>query len=313
MAKRGSILDYRKDKLDPEIWRPGDKLKDGIKRFISFSITGFFEDNGISGYKEFLHSIFIGSSLATYFYSEDSDLDIKIVIDLEKFISLNPDYTATPQDEVLDKLTDMGRDSLWLSAIIPGTLHVLDSYFYSTDEFYPANLLKYDSLYSVLDDTWVKEPKQVMGGYSPGYILELAKQKAKPYIDKITLDIARAQRDTIDFLVLKDYIKGLDSEDLISLFGEFKRIVNGINDSVEALLTDRELAKELRKDAFSKKELTSQMEKIMGSLNYSDGNLIFKILQRYGYMRVLSEIYQVFKGKKVTSKSVEELVEILNG
>jgi len=51
---------------------------------------------------------------------------------------------------------------------------------------------------------------------------------------------------------------------------------------------------------------------MMESLNYADGNLAFKLMQRYGYMSILSEIDRIYKDRKVTPKEVAEVVKILS-
>lgn len=310
MYKYSSILDYQHDELDSSIWKNG-KLRPSVERFIYSSVESFFEMNDISNSYEFLSGIYIGSSLATYFYTQYSDLDIKIIVDIPILRKYNPQYNHLDDADLLNTLIDLGRSSVWLTAMIPGTYHELDGYFYSTDEFIITNLIKYDSLYSVFEDKWIKEPTKLMNGYSPTLILEFAKEKASMYINKLSIDIAKAKRDCIDFLVFKDYIKTLDNDDLKKVYGTFNTLLKNINNSLEELVEDRELIKELRKKAFSKKELTTSLEKLMGSLNYSDGNLIFKLLQRYGYMRILTEIKLLLKNRNVTVNTVDDVLEIL--
>lgn len=305
-----SILDYQQQTLSTEIWR-GGVLRHSIKDFIKFSIQGFMESLNIENYKEFIDAVYIGSSLATFFYTESSDLDIKIVIDVKILKEHNPKFENITDEDILESLTDLGRKSFWLTAIIPGTLHVLDAYFYSVEEFTPINLLKYDSLYRVDKDIWIKEPKKLMGGYSSSYIMDIAKKKAKPYMDKLDIDIARAKRDCVDFLVLKDYIKGLDTDDLKEIYKEFYDSLESINSSIEVLIQDKDIIKDLRKREFKKTELTQDLEKTMGSINYSDGNLVFKVLQRYGYMKILSEIGDIFKNRGVMNQDIQKIINVL--
>jgi len=124
--------------------------------------------------------------------------------------------------------------------------------------------------------------------------------------------MAEARRDSVDFLILKDHMKMLDKDDLQQFKEDLEISLERLNASVEMLVEDRGLIKDLRKKTFKKDELRSHLEKMMGSLNYADGNLIFKILQRYGYMSILSEIKKIYADKKVTPKEVEEVVKILS-
>jgi hypothetical protein len=119
------------------------------------------------------------------------------------------------------------------------------------------------------------------------------------------------KRDSVDFLVLRDYIKTLDSDDLGVLYTDFKTALQRVNADVKLLMQDRDLIKGLRKNSFHRKDLKTNLEYLMGSLNYADDNLLFKLVQRYGYMRILSEVKLLMKDGKITSDEVEDLIDIL--
>jgi len=307
-----SILDYQHDTLSPRIWRSTGELRQGVQEFIFDSLKAFFEHEDITGWEEFVKRIYIGSSLATYFYTETSDLDVKVIVDVDSFRENNKRMESLFDDDILEYLIDAGRKSYWLTAMVPGTLHVLDFYFYSTTEAKEINLLKYDSLYDVIENKWIKEPKKLIGGLSPIAVLNFAKEKAQPYLDSLTLNIAKTKRDTIDLMVLIDYLKTLDGDDLSSYAMAVVESLDVVNNDIEELIEDRDIIRNLRHTTFEKKELRSELEKIMGSINYSDENLIFKVLQRYGYMRILSEIKELFRDKHISLEEIPELAEILN-
>lgn len=312
MEKRSSILDYQRKTLSPEIWED-NKLKPSIKKFIYKSMEGFFVSFGIKGYKEFVSHLYIGSSLATYFYKDDSDLDVKVVVNINLFKKNNPEYQDSTGEDICDELIEAGRRSSFLTAFIPETFHPLDAYFFTEEEAERAALIKYDSLYNLITDEWLKEPKKLEGTLSSSYILNSAKNLAQKYIDKIVIDIDKAKRDSIDFLVLKDYMKTLDKEELKLLSTDFQVALDRVNDDIDSLITDRGIASNLRKMEFSRVGLKSDLEKLMGSLNYSKGNLIYKILQRYGYLRILFEVAALYKGIRIGPDDVINVYKILSG
>ena len=121
----------------------------------------------------------------------------------------------------------------------------------------------------------------------------------------------RTKRDSVDFLVLKDYLKGMDREELKSLATDFKIAFERVNDDLDDLIEDKNIAKRLRKSEFSKKMLNSDLELMMGSLNYSKGNLIYKVLQRYGYLRILFEISSLFEENRMSPDDVIDIYKIL--
>lgn len=310
--KKGSILDYQHKELCPDIWNRNEKLRPSVKSFIFSSIEGFFQYLDLAGYDDFVVDMYIGSSLATYFYTSESDLDVKVIIDITMVKAHNPGYSHWTEDALLTRFCNHSKKSTWTTAYIPTTQHPLDIYFLSVKEASPINMLRYDSIYNMMQDRWLKKPKRIEGTVSPSYVLNYARSKAKIFLEKISLDIAQAQRDSIDFLILKEQLKELEDEDLLQFKEDLKISLDRINASVEELSEDRELIKDIRKKTFEKKELQNQLEKMMESLNYADGNLAFKLMQRYGYMSILSEIDRIYKDRKVTPKEVAEVVKILS-
>ena len=311
-SKNASILDYQRNILAPDIWKDS-KILPEIKSFINKALIAFFANINIKGSTEFITDLFIGSSLATYFYRDDSDLDVKVVINIPVFQKYNPIYSNSTGEDICDELIEAGRGSHFLTAFIPNTYHPMDFYFFTEEESVEENLLKYDSLYNLRTDVWIKEPKKLEGKLSSSYILNDAKEKAKKYIERIVIDIDRAKRDSIDFLVLRDYMKTLDKDDLELLHHDFLASIEKINKDIEAIKNDRQIVKILRKSEFNKKDLDSDLEKLMGSINYSDGNLIYKILQRYGYLKIIFEIYALYKNTYITANDIVNIYQILSG
>lgn len=311
MIKNSSILDYQKDYLCPQIWDEDNKLKKSVENFIISQVEAFFISLDLEGYQDFIYDIYIGSSIATYFYTDHSDVDIKIVMDIKTFNIYNSNLEYMDEGELLKLLVDTGRESSLLTSFIPETKHELDAYFYSVNDLPEEHLIKYDSLYSMYREDWIKEPIQYGSLASKYDILSIAKNKAELFISKLDSDIARAKRDSIDFLAFMDYLKSLDSEDLSFTEEEFQKVSNTLNDSLMELVDDKELVKYLRKYNFSKETLQTDFERLMGSLNFGDGNLIFKVLQRYGYNKILAEISDLKDRITLNEDSVTDILNIL--
>jgi hypothetical protein len=106
-------------------------------------------------------------------------------------------------------------------------------------------------------------------------------------------------------------MKNLEEDDLRELSIDFKNSLETLNQDIEDLVQDKEIVKEVRKKEFSRQDLKSHLEQLMGSLNYSDGNVIFKLIQRYGYLKILVEIATMFKHKRVKSTDALDIYKIL--
>lgn len=312
LNKTSSILDYQQDALCGDIWLDHGQMRPAIKTFILSMMTQFFEDLNIMGSDAFVAEYYVGSSLATYFYKADSDLDVKAIIDMSVFKDNNPGYAHIDDDEVLESLIKLGRKSLWATAFIPATNHPLDTYFYSTEEASAMNLLKYDSLYSITKDMWLKEPKRLPKGLSTEYVLQQAKEKADNFIIKLDEDILNTKRDSIDFALLIDYIKTLSYDEVKEFAKQLRKMYETIDFDLAQLVKDRDIIKKMRQEAFSGTDLKSELAQLMQSFNYSDGNIVFKLLQRYGYMRILTEIHDLYTRRGLTTDNVKDFIDILS-
>jgi hypothetical protein len=288
-----SILDFKRPGLCDEVWDESNELLPEVEKFITNSLSHFFEDQGLSG---FVTDIVIGSSLATYYYKEDTDLDIKVIYDPNR---LSKDLSD-------DDLIKLGRENYYTTQFLPGTTHPMDFYFYKDEDFYPINFNKYDSLYS-LKKGWLSEPKELSS--EPGFILNLAYEKAEPYIIQIMTDIQSVKKNLIDFILFKDYVKSLDDEEIKEVYDSFVSEFDIVNSSIEELVEDKDMFKIMRNRAFEKEDLESELEKVMGSYNYSDENLIFKIMQRYGFMKILVEVKDLYEGRGLSMDNAQEFLE----
>jgi hypothetical protein len=311
MPKTSSILDYQKPYLSTEIWFFDKKLKPEVKTFIGSCLKDFFDYLEIKGSDKWLLEAIIASSLATYFYTETSDLDIKLFIDLTLFIEYNQEFITFTDDAILKWLKNRGRESYWLTQKVPGTEHLLDIYFLSSKDLERLSTIKYDSIYLLSKNEWFKKPEKA-DYLPPDFILEIARQKAQPYINIIIEDIENAKQDCIDFLVLEDFLKTLDADDLFYLKQEFINQLNLIHLDIEEIIKDKNAIKEIRNIAFNKNYLDTELEKLMGSLNYSDGNLIFKLIQRYGYLKILVKVSEFFEKKNSAITEVDTILSLLN-
>lgn len=314
MRKQASILDFQQESLCKDIWLPDNQIRPVVSEFVIKMVNQFFYEEGFTHFSDFIVDLLVGSSLATFFYREDTDFDVKVVLNmalLRRDNSENSLVSGFDDAGILDNLIQTGRKSYWLTNLLPGTYHPLDVYFYSEDEFNTLKLVSYDSLYSFGKNAWIKEPQKLPKGVSKDYVLKRAKDLAKGYMAKLDKDIVTARRDSIDLVMLLDYLKTLD-QDTIKDFGVYLRSAyDEVNTSLSILLKDREQVRKLRKDVFHKGELKSELSELMNSINFSDENIIYKLLQRYGYMQLLTELHELYNKKGFSIENIKDFLEIL--
>lgn len=306
-----SILDYKQDKLCPAIWNTNNILRDNVRDFIYLQIIDFFERRDINKYQHFLESGYIGSSLATYYYTDESDLDIKFLVNISEFKKYNESFASWTTEGILWYLIDTGRKSKELTSTIPNTGHVLDVYFYDSFELPEEHLLRFDSLYSIGSNSWIKEPKPLPKELPPNYFLEKAKEYAEPYLAKISEDFNKTKIDSKDFMFLRNYLKSLHYEDMSEIQDYYYDLLYQIDKDLDNLIDDRKLLMRMRREGFSKEELKTEIEKLGGSLNYSQGNLIYKLLQRYGYLKILREISKIKEKEKLNEQDIPIILSLI--
>lgn len=305
-----SMLDLKQPKLCEDIWDESGELNSDVTSFIIESLRKFFKVHDVEGYLSYIADVVIGSSLATYYYKADTDFDVKVILDVEALFK-DLSITGVDSDTFVLSLTKLGRNDPYLTANVPGTQHALDIYFYDSEEFYPIDFNKYDSLYSLGTSSWIAPPRDIDFSSDPQAILKIAKEKATPYLDALARDIENAKRDVIDLIFFREYLKNLDNDEIKSVYSYFMDQFNETNASIEELIKDRQELKAMRTEAFSKNSLESELEKVMKSFNYSDENLVFKMVQRYGYMKLLYEVEEKFEIDGVSAENVDDYLDLL--
>jgi hypothetical protein len=123
------------------------KVRDFIIQPLSKTLVKYFKDP----WHWLLGVEIIGSSTSNQ-YSEDSDLDINVKFSIDKFREKHPQYAATSGKDLkkfINKHFKLYLDNL----ILPGT-HIPVNYHASTELGTPAT----EGIYDVRKNTWVKQP-----------------------------------------------------------------------------------------------------------------------------------------------------------
>jgi hypothetical protein len=169
--------------LNPAIWTRGNILKPEVREKLLEIAQKFIEFMDID-----LHpvDIIITGSSANYNWTQESDLDLHLVIDKEKFQELCPIFT---EDFFADKKT------LW-NEHHEISIYGLPVEVYSQDEKEPHVAT---GVYSILNDEWIVKPK-----YQPPTVDEMSVlTKTKQFVNEIDKMI-EANADYEDAVKLKD-------------------------------------------------------------------------------------------------------------
>ncbi len=150
IQRQANILDPIHDALDPRVWdKPAATnpiLKKEHSDFIHEAIFTALDRNGYDGMERWLSLVFTGS-LTTYQYSDESDVDVSLFVDVTQF----PEWSRAEMIGVMISEID--------GTTLPGTPFPLQCFVVGQDiqkeDLYKPGLR---SGYDLATDTWIVPP-----------------------------------------------------------------------------------------------------------------------------------------------------------
>lgn len=257
-----SVLDPVNKDLCSDIFS-NEKMKPEVRKIIT--------DNFISWWKELefkedqiVRMVMIGSS-AGYQYSKTSDVDVNVQVNIDE-----------------DKLKEIWK-LLPNGNMLPKTQHPINYYLVTNDSAVKAA----DSSYDVTNDKWIKKPEKSDYKVPYNYGLEIAKF----FMYGIDNKIAELDRDLEEIKIYKEYLTdkdvGIDHDDLNVRIAMKEQEIKA---DLDALGMAHHLARAFRQEAFEdgyEPQFLISIE--TKSPNESLNNIIYKILERFGYFDKISK------------------------
>lgn len=186
-----------KDTLNQDLWEEDMTLKPEIRKRL-LEISRMFIDSVESNDISFSDIVLVGS-MANYNYTEDSDIDVHIIVEFEKI---------SPDSEFVSEFFKLKKDLWGIKHPIQIKGHDVELYFQDINEN-----LKSTGMYSLLHGNWVKKPVNKIIDINTS-LVEAKSSDLMNMIDKIintndTLEFLKKYREFM--LKLKKYRKsGLD-------------------------------------------------------------------------------------------------------
>ena len=274
-----SVIDPTREDLDLKVF---DVIDDQliIKPAIKDQILRLVERIGIP-----VSNVYIKGSILSRQWLPQTDIDVLIETDED----MSDDYYERLKNEIKE---------LYNGIKARGTDHPLE--FYVVRGTFDAS--RADGLYDLINDRWIKGP----------YDLEVNPDE---YLDKFEktvheIDLAKdeLERDLIDYQILKS----LRGEQIAHLEQRIQDKIDEINDSIETLVAQYQRLSDLRDHAFSK-DLTPDEIREYGSKKALPDNVIFKLLQRYHYIKLMQELKKIIKqhGKLETDQEIQKVQQLV--
>jgi predicted nucleotidyltransferase len=268
-----SVLDPVKETLNPAIW-DGMKLKADVKKRILEDIVNYLPEQ-----YEVVAVHFLGSNTG-YQYNATSDIDINVYVE----------GIETEQTIELSRMMPSGEK-------LEGTEHEVN-YYISTPDYYGSRKGQ-GSMYDVIEDKWIVEPKKEKAKVPYSYVAEIA----KVFMSGIDNRIAEYESDKEEQKLYEDYLDNMEEDDVErdEIIKRIEMKKNEVLSDLDSLYVIAKLIKSFRLDGFKDTEFAFLVDS--GEGNQSIQNMVYKILERLGYTE---KIYKYLNLRKEV-KSLKEV------
>ena len=306
MRVRSNILDSTRSELDPKIWEEGKDSLPLLRPNIKVDLIKKFMDyirlyGGYKNPEHWIKNMFYTGSTATYKFKDSSDVDIHVLIDWADMLKANPDKEKPTLNQMWQEL----HDTFWWTLNkerLPGTKHPLQYYVVRPGEEQKV-LQQKEEIYDMGHDVWLIAPGQQAVELTP-QTLRPAIEEAKRIIRRIDRYLMDAKEMAIDYDIIKEMLnEGNQGEVLELLNGKLKRL----DDDLVVVKDEYRRLKKMRQDAFEQGTPLVQD----ANQNYTMGNIVYKLVERYKIMDVLRAIQHTTDSKPVTHDQMGDVNEIL--
>jgi nicotinic acid mononucleotide adenylyltransferase len=258
------------------------KLKEKVRQQVLDGIKTFEKFGKVVKYT------LIGSIL-TKQYRKDADLDINILFDIPG--------SQAEQEKVHEKIREY--QGTINGKTIPGTDHPIN--FFSIID--PATFTKAremaDGTFDIDANKFIKRPEP--STFEPEkYVADFQRRVAE--IDVVKGEL---QRDMIDYEELKE----LSPKDIEGLEKLVSKKLAEITDSIKTLIDIGDKTTQDRKDAFLNDMSPDEIRKF-GTKNRLPKNVIYKMLEKYHYLKFFKHLKDIMQDGKVTPDELKSLSKL---
>ena len=282
-----SIIDIPRRTYAPAVFDDANtdnpKLKSSVKAQIDAQLKEFEKEYPV------IKTGLIGSIL-TKRYRNDADLDINVLFNVpvekqeEERVRLSKKYlSASNPDNIQGQL-------------IPGTQHPINFYFITDKKTYDDQEEKADAVFDIESNVFVKRPDEFV--FDPDLYVREFERKVQE------LDVVKGElkRDIIDYNELID----LSPNDILNLQEKIKDKLEEIEDSIEQIVKIGDIVDAERRAAFDT-DMSPDEIRQYGVKNRLPKNVIYKMLEKYHYLKFYKKCKKILEDGIVTDKEVKDL------
>jgi predicted nucleotidyltransferase len=300
-----SSIDFPQKDLDLNVWDKKDNLYTivpEVKRKI-LDVIGKYPDVDLidaaaGGEPSPAATIHIVGSICSNQYTLDADIDVHIVISEDADFYGDIDF----QKKVIKWFND-NRES------IDGFIgkHPI--------EVYPQYDKKQDMMsvgvYDLLADEWLVGPKKVPEDYDPYEDFSHIADDLRDVVEDADKLFGELKRDVIDYGVIVQAMNQLSVEQKELFLERLGRKLEEIEDDIDSLYSKRKEWIAARKKASKPSSPEEAADDIELAKQWNDQNAIFKFVNRYNYLKIISDLKDLLKDNKLTPREVDKIQGIM--
>ena len=276
-----SVIDIPRKDYAPGVFDDADsenpKLKQKVLDMIDKQIKEFEKLAPV------ISTSLIGSIL-TKRYRNDADLDINVLFDVPE------DEQEERREQYSSLLKDINGKN------VPGTEHPVNYYVITDPKVLENNNKKADGIFSIKDNKWIKKPDE--DTFEPEkYEADFRKQ-----VQELDIIKGELKRDIVDYKELKQ----LTNNDVLNLQALVNEKLEEIEESIRKLKEIGDTITNDRRDIFSR-EMTPDEIREFGKQNKLPKNVIYKMLEKYHYMKFYKYLKKILEDDKITDKEIDDL------
>ena len=267
---------YAKDVFD-NADTENPKLKQSILDIINAQLKEFEKLYPIKKYS------LVGSSI-TKNYRDDADLDINVLFDV----------APADREAVRIKLAHELRGIN--GKLIPGTKHPINYYIITDPNVKETNDKMADGVFDIKNNTWFRKPKEFKFDANR-YAADFERK-----VKEIDVVEGELKRDIIDY---KELIE-LNPDDVLNLQEIINEKISKIEDDIKHLVDIGNTVLKDRRDAFAT-DMTPEEIKTFGKKNLLPKNVIYKMLEKYHYLRLYHQLKDILDDGKITDAEIRSI------
>jgi DNA-binding cell septation regulator SpoVG len=186
---------------------------------------------------------------------------------------------------------------------LPNTKHPVN-YFARAD----IDDKTFDAAYDLYTDEWVKPPSYTPLDFDPELVFPEVWDEAVRLAQSWDIEMGELRRDIVEY---RDILHSLSHTGLRhTLEKRLMKKLAKIDQSLNTLIADLKELRDRRHEAFSRDPDTVR-EVWMASRNWMPENILYKLEERWGYLKLLNDLREVWDSDAPDSERVEDVAERL--